>query len=222
VDKQAAEKMSAQLIGKTVGGWAIRRRVNFGKSAVVFEASQGGRNAALKVFDPEIVERYGREIQLKRVQRELALVGKSHPNLVTIFDGGEDGELIFVVMEYFDGRNLAERLPKVPASEMRSLIAQVASAAKFLEGRALAAAILLHSGRAPVATAQGMEQAVMAPLEELGSYLGCVGTYTSYGTLAGAGSGIVGAIFSDGVSIPIMALRGAGGGALSGLVKCAQ
>lgn len=110
MNKQLAEKMSAELVGKTVGGWNIKSYINHGKSAVVFLAERSGTTAALKIFDPEIVERYGRDVQLTRIDRERTLIGKSHPNLVAIYDGGEDGEFLFVAMEYFPGSNLADSL----------------------------------------------------------------------------------------------------------------
>jgi serine/threonine protein kinase len=89
-------KMSAELLGKTVGGWLIKEYINHGKSAVVFLAQRSSQEAALKIFDPEIVERYGRDVQSARIKREVSLIGKSHPNLVAIYDGGIDGEFLFV------------------------------------------------------------------------------------------------------------------------------
>jgi eukaryotic-like serine/threonine-protein kinase len=133
MDKYLADILSRKLFGQAMGGWRVEKYLNHGKSAVVLLASRGSQTAALKVFDPEIVNRYGRDAQRKRIQRERSLVGKSHPNLVKVYDAGEEGEYLFVVMEYFEGRNLAESLTSVPLAEVRSLISQIASAAKFLE-----------------------------------------------------------------------------------------
>ncbi len=133
MDKYSAEKMSVELLGKSIGGWHLESRINYGKSSVVFFASKNGKKAALKVFDPEIVNRYGRDTQLERINRELSIIGKSHPNLVEVYDGGEQGDLLFIVMEYFYGKNLAEVLLDIPPAEVRSLISQIASGAKFLE-----------------------------------------------------------------------------------------
>ncbi len=133
MDRHSAEKLTADLLGQTVGGWLLEKYINHGKSAVVFLASKDAQSAALKVFDPGTVHRYGRDAQRKRIERERSLIGKSHPNLVRVYDGGEQGDLFFVVMEHFDGKNLAEVLLDVPPSEVRSIIAQIASAAKFLE-----------------------------------------------------------------------------------------
>lgn len=133
LDEYSAKKLVGQLIGKTLKGWHIDAFINHGKSAVVFLASKGDLSSALKVFDPEIVKRYGHEKQKKRVERELSLIGKSHPNLASIYDGGEEEGYLFIIMEYFPGKNLADALLDIPASEIRSIIAQVSSAAQFLE-----------------------------------------------------------------------------------------
>ena len=133
MDKNSSGKLSAKLLGQTVGGWLVENYINHGKSAVVFLASKDAQRAAIKVFDPEIVYRYGRDAQRKRIERERSLIGKSHPNLVSVYDGGEQEDFLFVVMEHFDGKNLAEVLLDIPPSEVRSLISQIASAAKFLE-----------------------------------------------------------------------------------------
>jgi hypothetical protein len=56
-----------------------------GKSAIVFKSTDGTKPSILKVFDRELVERFGEEAQAERVRRELTLVGKTHPNLVKIY-----------------------------------------------------------------------------------------------------------------------------------------
>ena|ERR1700733_3310814 len=138
MDKAIATAMAATLSGKCVGGWLICKYLNHGKSAVVFLAEKDGRSGALKIFDPEIAQRYSRDAQLKRIERERSLMGKTHPNLIRVLDGGEDGQYLFVAMEYFDGRNLADALQDIPTSEVRSLISQIALGAKFLEDSSFA------------------------------------------------------------------------------------
>ena len=76
MNQQVADRMSAELVGKSVGGWHIQKYINHGKSAAVLLAERADQTAALKIFDPEIVERYGRSVQLKRIDREKALIGK--------------------------------------------------------------------------------------------------------------------------------------------------
>ena len=90
MDEHSAKKMCAKLQGQIIGGWSVEKYINHGKSAVVFHASQGVQKAAIKIFDPEIIDRYGRDKQIKRIERERSLIGKSHPNLVCVYDGGAE------------------------------------------------------------------------------------------------------------------------------------
>jgi serine/threonine protein kinase len=135
VDSFSEKRVVESLLGKTVGGWQVKERLGAGKSAVVFSASRDGQDAALKIFDPELIERSGREKQLKRIFREIALKTFPNPNLVRVLDGGACKETgcLFLVMERIDAPNLASVLKDVPRESIRPIIAQVADAARFLE-----------------------------------------------------------------------------------------
>jgi hypothetical protein len=85
MDYAKAQLLLKELRGKTVGGWTVDSLVNHGKSAAVFRAlDPSGSPAALKIFDDELIAQYGDEVQLHRIERELALVGKHHPHMVNI------------------------------------------------------------------------------------------------------------------------------------------
>jgi serine/threonine protein kinase len=140
MDKVVAARMEKELTGHELGGWMLAECVGFGKSALVFRGSRGGQEAAVKVFDRELVEKFGKDAQRERVLREKSLVGKHHPNLIEILAAGEDStrDLFFVVMAFFPGKNLAEVLIAVPHERVHDLVMQVASAARFLEDLAFA------------------------------------------------------------------------------------
>ena len=87
------------------------------------------RPVALKTLYPELsadplfVERFRREAQ--------AAANLSHPNIVPVFDWGEDENTYFIVMELVDGTSLAEMLRggrTLTGSHSASLMAQVAAA----------------------------------------------------------------------------------------------
>jgi len=123
------------IVGSTIGGWRVLELLGAGKSATVFKAVRARKNAALKVFDSRLVDEFGRESQLNRIQRELSIKNHSHPNLVKILDGGECSTTghLYVAMELVNAPNLASVITKVPRSSIRRIISQIASAAKFLE-----------------------------------------------------------------------------------------
>jgi serine/threonine protein kinase len=132
--------MSQELIGRRVGGWLIHRFLGAGKSAVVFEAERDRTRGALKLFDPELVERFGKATQLARIERERSLIGKHHLHLVQVLDGGECAESghLYVAMELIDAPHLGSSLTLVPRDKIATILRQIASAARFLEEKGLA------------------------------------------------------------------------------------
>lgn len=134
MDLARAKRLAGELVGKLVGDWTILEFAGNGKSAIVFRAQRGDTVGALKIFDPELVERLGIELQTARLERELSLRGHDHPNLVKIFDGGlcPRTQYSYVVMEFIPASNISDVLTQFPRSAIRPVLAQVASAAKFL------------------------------------------------------------------------------------------
>ena len=87
------------------------------------------RVVALKVLFPELsvdqtfVERFRREAQ--------AAAKLSHPNLVPVFDWGEDNGTYFIVMEFVDGEPLSATLRRegtLPPVQAASIAATAAAA----------------------------------------------------------------------------------------------
>jgi serine/threonine protein kinase len=91
------------------------------------------REVALKVLDgrhaenPEFVERFRREAK--------AAASLSHPNMVTVYDAGEDDETPYIAMEHVPGGTLKNRL-----QERGALPPRVAAGVTFEVANALAAA----------------------------------------------------------------------------------
>src|SRR5438132_12925289 len=88
------------------GRYELVRRIARGGMAEVFLARDLllDRPVALKILFPELstdrnfVERFRREAQ--------AAANLSHPNIVSIYDWGEEDGTYFIVMEVVDGRPL--------------------------------------------------------------------------------------------------------------------
>lgn len=140
MDNSQANILRESLQGVSVGGWLIEGSYGNGKSAVVLPASKGDQLGAIKIFHPELIERYGKDVQLERILREKSLVDTSHENLVRIYDGGECPKTghLYVVMERLPFKNLHEQNANIPLSAVPNIISQIASAARFLEDRGLA------------------------------------------------------------------------------------
>jgi serine/threonine protein kinase len=141
MDDILANKMGRELIGKTLEGWTIQRFIDKGKSAAVFEAIDAeGKPVAIKFLDNDIVQRFGKDKQFARIEREKELIGAYHKNLVKIFGGGEwpEKDLLYVVMEYISSKNLLKANSRITIDHVCSIIEQIALACEFLEGYGLA------------------------------------------------------------------------------------
>ena len=160
-----------------------------GGMALVYQAQDIllSRAVALKILYPELsadplfVERFRREAQ--------AAAKLSHPNIVPVFDWGEDDGTYFIVMELIEGTSLADVLRgsrTLTASRSAQLIAQVAAALGYAHRSGVVhrdvkpGNILITSDGQVKVTDFGIAQAVAAEdhLAEAGSVMGTA-TYFS-------------------------------------------
>jgi len=108
----ADERVStpADAAPKYIGRYRVVDRLGKGMMGVVYNAEDEatGRRVAVKVMtadlreEPEVRERFEREA---RVTAQL-----THPNIVTLFDFGEDHGHPFIVMELLQGLSLTDHL----------------------------------------------------------------------------------------------------------------
>jgi serine/threonine protein kinase len=115
MDRSTADSYEKKFQEEVFEGYQIKNLVDFGKSAAVFKAiAENGSLAAIKIFDNQIVGKFGIEIQEKRIQHELDLKGHDIENLVQILGGAShriaDEEYLYVIMEYIEGVNLREHI----------------------------------------------------------------------------------------------------------------
>ncbi len=116
------------------GRYELTHLIARGGMAQVYRAvdRQLDRPVALKILFPELsvdktfVERFRREAQ--------AAANLSHPNIVPVFDWGEDDGVYFIVMEFVDGRALSAVLrdpEKLAPTQIARIGAGVAAALAF-------------------------------------------------------------------------------------------
>lgn len=132
-----AQMLHRVLVHKLVGGWLIGELIGCGGSAAVFSAMRNGQEAALKIIDPDLLDEFGREQQLRRIDLEARLVGYGHPNLVKLFEAGEClvTRHLYVAMEKLPYRTLTATIGSIPAEAIGKIIEQIASAAHYLDQR---------------------------------------------------------------------------------------
>ena len=69
------------------------------------------RNVAVKVLRGDLAND---EKFVRRFQREaLSASSLSHPNIVEVYDVGEDNGIYYIVMEYIEGKHLKQLLKEV-------------------------------------------------------------------------------------------------------------
>jgi serine/threonine protein kinase len=95
-------------IGSTLGGrYRLVELLGQGGMATIYRATdrQLGRDVAVKVLRPE----YGRDPSfLARFRQEAqAAASLNHPNVVAVYDYGQDDQDPFIVMELIDGEDLS-------------------------------------------------------------------------------------------------------------------
>ena len=110
-----------RTLPERIGRYQVIERIGRGAMGVVYRAHDNamGRDVALKVLtadledDPDIRTRFHREAE--------AAARLSHPNIITIFDVGEDADRFFIVMELLRGATLREFLKQTDATLARKL-----------------------------------------------------------------------------------------------------
>ena len=116
------------LVGQELGNYQIEKLLGAGGMGEVYPArdTKLGRLVALKVLPlPFVVD----GDRLSRFQREArALSALNHPNLVTIYEVGEDKGLHFIAMELVEGKTLSSFRDKLTLKELLPIVAQVAEA----------------------------------------------------------------------------------------------
>ena len=118
------------LVGQTIGHYKISKRIGSGGMGEVYLAVDitAGRKAALKLLPARFT---GDAARLKRFQQEArAVVGLNHPNILTVYEIGEDQSTYYIASELIEGETLRQRLGRggMALSEAIDVVIQVVSA----------------------------------------------------------------------------------------------
>ena len=108
--------------GDVLGGYEIEDLLGTGGMAIVYRARQrslGGRQVALKVLAPD---RSADESFRERFRREGEHAARlDHPNIVTVYDAGEEDDRLYLAMRLIEGETLAQRLARGALSSTYTL-----------------------------------------------------------------------------------------------------
>ncbi|MDQ5877419.1 MAG: eukaryotic-like serine/threonine-protein kinase, partial [Pseudomonadota bacterium] len=98
-----------------LGKYEIRRELGKGAMGVVYEGWDAGigRRVALKTVRRDQLEGGEAAELLSRFKREAQAAGRlNHPNVVAVYEYGEDEGTAFIAMEYIEGRELKDIFDK--------------------------------------------------------------------------------------------------------------
>ncbi|HEY7622825.1 MAG TPA: serine/threonine-protein kinase [Solirubrobacteraceae bacterium] len=126
--------------GSTIAGYEVERVVGSGGIGILYRARQLrlDRPVALKLVEPEVAREPVVRERLRREARALAAL--DHPNIVPLYEAGEEDGTVYVVMRWVDGTELGTLIrrdgPLDPARAAR-IAAQVAAALEVAHEKGL-------------------------------------------------------------------------------------
>lgn len=126
--------MAGQLEkGTKIGPYEIKEPLGKGGMAAVYRAYQPSleRDVAIKVMaeqftnDPSFAERFRREAK--------SIAKLRHPNILTVYDIGEDKNLLYIAMEVIEGETLRDEMrgKPLPIEKTLNYINQISSALDY-------------------------------------------------------------------------------------------
>jgi serine/threonine-protein kinase len=122
---------------RSIGRYRIEALLGTGAMGEVYRAHDPAidRLVAIKVVRPELVAGSGGEQLLERFRREARAAGRRfHPNIVAIWDFGDDNGMPFLVMELVEGQSLDQLIKSsglLTQDRSVTIITQVLSALGF-------------------------------------------------------------------------------------------
>ena len=167
-----------------LGKYEIRGELGQGAMGIVYDGFDPmiGRRVALKTVRRDQLERAEAEEILARFKREAQAAGRlNHPNIVSIYEYGEDNGTAFIAMEFVEGRELKDYFDgseRFPMAEIVRIMGQLLEALDFSHKNGVvhrdikpANIILLKDGTVKVADF-GIARVESSNLTQAGSVLG--------------------------------------------------
>jgi tRNA A-37 threonylcarbamoyl transferase component Bud32 len=157
-------------IGDEYAGYRLVSLIGHGGMSIVYKAEhiKLERTVALKLLSPQLSED---ESFRERFQRESKVAAAlEHPNIIPIYEAGDENGVFYIAMRYVDGADLKTRLKQggpLEAAQVASLVSQVAAALEAAHEKGL-----IHRDVKPanilIAVGAGVEGSDHAYLSDFG------------------------------------------------------
>jgi serine/threonine protein kinase/TolB-like protein/Flp pilus assembly protein TadD len=116
--------------GTKLGRYEIRSRLGEGGMGEVYlavDTSELGRTVAIKLLSPEVAANPKR--MQRFVQEAKTVSALNHPNILTIYEFGQEGDTRFIATEFVDGETLRQHmLTRIKLHEVLDIAMQIAAA----------------------------------------------------------------------------------------------
>jgi eukaryotic-like serine/threonine-protein kinase len=114
-----------------LGRYVIESEIGRGAMGVVFKATDSvlQRTVAVKTVNMALEKDHADKYEARFYQEARAAGGLNHPNIVTVYDAGKAGDVVYMAMEYIQGvelRTLFVEGQPMGVSQTLSIAAQVA------------------------------------------------------------------------------------------------
>lgn len=127
-----------------LGRYEIDKEIGKGAMGIVYQGRDPKINRTVAIKTLSLADSFGGsdlEGVLKRFFREAETAGKlNHPNIVTVFDAGQEHDLTYMAMEYLEGRDLSHYVNKKPMPKVDWVLDiawQVAGALDYAHGEGI-------------------------------------------------------------------------------------
>jgi serine/threonine-protein kinase len=170
---------------QTIGRYQVQESVGYGAMGAVYKAFDPliKRTLAIKTIRLDIPRQSPQyKSFIERFYHEARISGTlSHPNIVTLFDIGEEAGVPYLAMEFVEGETLSsilERGIKFPPEKVIGLISQIASAVDYAHSKGVIhrdikpSNLILYEGERVKVTDFGIAKLVDAEITHSGTLLG--------------------------------------------------
>lgn len=118
-----------------IGRFVYEKEIGQGSVGIVYQFRDPliGRKVAIKILNPQLPANQRQLFEKHFIQEARAAGRLNHPNIVTVYDADKTGDLLFIVMEYLEGKELREMLSEGHEFNYKQIADMVARVANALD-----------------------------------------------------------------------------------------